>query len=54
MVVCVVNAIAASQSSNDALKNDTDLDTKKERLEWKKNDFTEDGSIKTFLGASAK
>ena len=60
MVVYVDDVIIASKINKDienllhSLKNGTDMDTKKEKLELKKFDFTDDGNIKTFLGVNVE
>ena len=57
MLVSAEDVIIASKINKDmenllhSLKNGTDLDTKKERIELKNFDFTDDGNIKTFFGA---
>ena len=56
MVVCVDDVIIASKINEDiqsllhSLKNGTDMDTKKERLELKNFDLIDDRNINTFLG----
>ena len=50
----------ASKSNKDmenmlhSLRNDTDMKTKKERLELKKFDLTDDSNMKTFLEVSVE
>ena len=60
MVVCSYDVTIVSKINKDAenlphsSKNGTEMDTKKERMKLKKFDFTDYGSIKTFLETSVE
>ena len=60
MVFYVDDVITSSKSNKDivnllnSLKNGTDMDTKKEKLDLKKLNFIYDSNAKIFLGVSVE